>query len=135
MRANRLKTAFLIVCFSVGLYFGFVSDRPMLFPSWAAPAFLVFLIVGSVAYWRVLDETAREAHKFSWYWGSSIGVALVIAVWLLDRSGLNFIQSLADAGTLGADPSEAFTNGAYTILILQTVIYAFVWGGWWLRMR
>ncbi|MEL7016871.1 MAG: hypothetical protein AAGK60_12515 [Pseudomonadota bacterium] len=101
MRICRLKTAFLVICFVLSLGLGLASDSLMAFPSWLAPVFLVFLTGGSVFYWRSLDETAREAHKFSWYWGSSIGVGLVIAAWLLDRSGLNFIDAMANAGTLG----------------------------------
>ncbi len=33
-------------------------------------------LLGAVSYWRRLDEAAREAHKFAWYWGGSVGVEL-----------------------------------------------------------
>ncbi|MEM6904214.1 MAG: hypothetical protein AAF556_13335, partial [Pseudomonadota bacterium] len=127
--------AILLICFLLGVGLGIAGKSLAALPTWIAPAFLVTVGAASIYYWRTLDETARKAHKFSWYWGSTIGIATVIVLVLLDRSGLNFIQSLADAGTLGENSSEAFINGAYAIFLLQTVTSAGVWGIWWLRMR
>ncbi len=81
-------------------------------------------------YWKRLDEAAREAHKFAWYWGGSLGLAV---------SGVlvGVLSGGVDASTLlwpgfEADASGYLMTGAIAVVAAQLVGYVLVWAGWWL---
>lgn len=95
----------------------------------AAMALLYSSIVFTLAYWRHLDEAAREAHKWAWYWGGSLGIipGFFIATWG---------DSVARAGGLGfTEPGELIEFGVVTILLSMLVGYLLAWGVWWSRKR
>ena len=94
-------------------------------------AVLVLGLVSTVSYWRRLDEAAREAHKFAWYWGGSTGVAiaLVIAV-VLSQTDLLAV-GFAGSTTTG----ELVSLGMMAAMGLQAACYLAVWAGWWLSKR
>ena len=84
-------------------------------------------------WWKGLDEAAREAHKWAWWWGSTFGIAaggvvLLTGMVVIDPDQLR--TSLADY-----DPIDLVQGGAFTVLILQTLGYAFAWVFWWARHR
>ena len=81
-------------------------------------------------YWRRIDEAAREAHKWAWFWGGNI--ALIPAV-------LGFVALLErpDLGTpllpgLEATPAHYVATGGVLVLGLLLVGYGLAWVGWWL---
>jgi hypothetical protein len=37
-------------------------------PPWMIAVVLVFAVAATIWIWRALDEAAREAHKWAWYW-------------------------------------------------------------------
>ena len=96
--------------------------------------FALGLAAGSLwfcfAYWKRLDEAAREAHKFAWYWGGSLGLAASgLLVGLLARG--------ADARAFlwpgfEADATGYLMTGALAVVTAQVIGYVLVWAGWWL---
>lgn len=83
----------------------------------------------TLAYWRSLDEAAREAQKWAWFWGGSGG----LAVGLLAIS----FQSHVIAGFLPPDPSpeRLMVAGASTVALAQLVAFFLAWAIWWWRRR
>ena len=83
----------------------------------------------TLAYWRSLDEAAREAQKWAWFWGGSGGLALgFLAV---------SFQWRALASLLPADPSpeRLMVAGAVTVALAQLVGFFLAWALWWWRRR
>jgi hypothetical protein len=98
--------------------------------------FLLFVVIlgvfigwTSIIYWRRLDEAAREAHKFAWYWGGSTGL-------LLCGGAVVLLGEYSDKAWLwpGLDPSPVnyLYTGIMTALFTQIICYGIVWAGWWL---
>ncbi|MDI1364904.1 MAG: hypothetical protein PSX79_08575 [bacterium] len=84
----------------------------------------------TVIYWRNVDEAAREAHKFAWFWGGSGGLLLALPILaLLDTPKL---EALFGAG---GDPARWVWLGVFGLLLLQLAGYGLVWAGWWLIRR
>jgi hypothetical protein len=95
----------------------------------------VSLIVSpaAVLYWRRLDEAAREAHKFAWYWGGSAGIVLVLAAYLALTAPAG---AQIPVDVLGAtEPRELFALGMMATLAAQIVGYLVAWVGWWAVRR
>ena len=85
--------------------------------------------VFAVLSWRNLDEAAREAHKWAWYWGGSLAIipGFIFA---------SLSSSVEWAGRLSLrTPGELVQFGALTVLASMLVGYLIAWGVWWLRTR
>jgi hypothetical protein len=80
----------------------------------------------TLIYWRNVDEAAREAHKFAWFWGGSGGMLLGLPIMILTTSAK--LEALFGAH----EPSEWVMGGLLAMLVLQLVGYGLVWAGWWL---
>lgn len=125
-----------VVMASSGLLLGF-GARAVNLSGGALVAMVAFLVVaagfGAVVYWRRLDEAAREAHKFAWYWGGSFGmaIAIVLAV-ILTRGGLD-TQLVHMSEARGAGNFVGF--GMMAAMGVQAVCYLVVWAGWWISKR
>lgn len=102
---------------------------PASFLGYALLALAPVMIVISVVYWRNIDEAAREAHKFAWFWGGS--GSILIAAPLAMLVGDARLIALAGQHT----PSEWFAIGVFSLLVVQLTAYALVWAIWWLRQR
>jgi hypothetical protein len=84
----------------------------------------------TVIYWRNVDEAAREAHKFAWFWGGSGGLLLALPILaLLDTPTLEAL------GGGGRDPAQWVCLGVFGLMLLQMAGYGLVWAGWWLSRR
>ena len=94
---------------------------------WVVAAAVGLGIWGSLAVWRILDEAAREAHKWAWYWGSSLGVVLALPLFILGEQSADYRARLG----IGA----GFDDGVMTVLGLEVVCYALAWVFWWARRR
>lgn len=80
-----------------------------------------------IGWWRSLDEAAREAHKWAWWWGSTAGLAVgSVALYTL-------IYSAPEA--LTAAPKDLLLGGATFVVVVQTLGYAVAWAFWWLKRR
>ena len=136
-RRRRLPTwqfyallfAGVVVLAIVGsLSHGFHNDSDA---SGYAPWFVALMLLVSGAMtlliWRRLDEAAREAHKWAWYWGGSAGLIAVLAMLLL---GDRIFDTAAIIGL-----TNSFESGIIAVLILQVVGYLIAWAYWWLRRR
>lgn len=102
---------------------------PASFMGYALLAVAPFMIVASVIYWRNIDEAAREAHKFAWFWGGSGSILLAAPLAML--VGDRRLTALAGEHS----PSEWFAIGVFSLLVFQLTAYVLVWAGWWLRQR
>lgn len=89
----------------------------------------IVLTVASVIYWRNLDEAAREAHKFAWFWGGSASLALTLPILPL----LNTARLEAMFGP--HPPGDWVIGGVLGLLGLQVAAYGLAWIGWWLVRR
>lgn len=104
-----------------------VPSRPVLFVG--ALVFLAIISVATVIYWRSIDEAAREAHKFAWFWGANGGMLVVIPLCAL-------IGSERLVAVMGERTPGGWTLfGMLAVLAAQIIGYGLVWAGWWLRQR
>ncbi|ATC32454.1 hypothetical protein CA606_08890 [Caulobacter vibrioides] len=102
---------------------------PASFLGYGLLALAPVMLVISVIYWRNIDEAAREAHKFAWFWGGS--GAILIAAPLAMLVGDARLTALAGPHS----PSEWFAIGVFSLLVFQLAAYGLVWAIWWLRQR
>lgn len=88
------------------------------------------MIAGTVWWWRRADEAVREAHKWAWYWGGSIGMCVGLGALLL-------------AGAYGGDQpvpatlsfGDVLLAGAMLVLAPMLIGYGVAWFAWWLSKR
>lgn len=86
-----------------------------------------------IYWWSRLDEAAREAHKWAWWWGGTSGTALGgVALIVLERAVLT---GPLQAGRLLGQPLDSMAVGALLLILLQAAGYALAWAAWWLRRR
>lgn len=103
-----------------------------------ATAVLMALVLGagvgvSALWWRRLDEAAREAHKWAWYWGGSLGMVVgLVGVLTLSARAVDISPLFRP----DMRPVDLIVAGMMSILVFQIVGYALAWAWWWLgRMR
>lgn len=84
---------------------------------------------GAILYWRAIDEAAREAHKFAWFWGGSNTILLALPLPFL----------IGDARLVALfgqrSPTEWLAIGVVGLIVVQMIGYGLVWAAWWLRQR
>ena len=87
-------------------------------------------ILAACAYWwKSADEAVREAHKFSWFWGSCFGLALLLPGLIVMSQAPELVDRIRPAGY----PQVAF--GVLLTLLLQLTGYLATWAVWWVRRR
>lgn len=110
------------------------------FGAWpGTTGFLLTLLVNTVAlgaavlvgvwWWRGIDEAAREAHKWAWWWGGCSGL-FVGAIFLLTA-----LNRPAEAELGGLDINQIFAAGMVVILLCQVIGYGIAWAVWWAQRR
>jgi hypothetical protein len=103
-------------------------------PAWAQLTMILAVFAGATAFtigwWKLLDEVAKEAHKFAWYWGGSAGLTVAGAVMLLVDSARIPVPHMILSGQ-----HTDFTVGAATVMFAQLAGYAVAWVGWWWSHR
>lgn len=111
---------------------GAVSVLSLTTMAWA----ITFTMLG----WRRLDETAKEAHKFAWFWGSLALPALMLACLFTPLPTLvreqiveSFFTANPDTGWQPA--SYGFLAGVLAAALAQIAGWAIVWTGWWIARR
>lgn len=132
-----LVVALFVLGVGAGIGAAFLSDQPGVGGLVGSGAFLIAVmaavLVITMWWWRRLDEAAREAHKWAWYWGGSagmaVGLALLLTVTTRNVDLSRFVAADASAGDL-------ILGGMMSILLFQLAGYTLAWGWWWLaRMR
>lgn len=96
-----------------------------------AAGLAVFLGLHTLYWWRSLDEAAKEAHKWAWWWGGNLGfivggAAVVIAA----LNGVHLLPARVphtDAVLIAA--------GLIAALAAQAVGYGAAWCFWWAARR
>ena len=96
-----------------------------------AAGLTVFLVLHTLYWWRSLDEAAKEAHKWAWWWGGNLGfivggAAVVIAA----LNGVHLLPARVphtDAALIALGVIAAFAA--------QAVGYGVAWCGWWVARR
>lgn len=131
----------VVVLFVLGLVggigSGFLSDQPGVGGLIGSGLFIVAVMAATLAvtvwWWRRLDEAAREAHKWAWYWGGSAGMMLGMAAVLTLATRDVDIERFLPADT---NTGDLIVGGMLSILLFQLAGYTLAWGWWWLaRMR
>lgn len=120
--------------FAMGILLGVQEGAGIQMPDWLRFGVIAAAVIAgtvfSLRWWRLLDEVAREAHKFAWYWGGSAGIAF---------GGLMIILVDADKITLPARvgdlAGDSFAAGAVMVMVAQLVGYLVAWVGWWWSRR
>lgn len=84
---------------------------------------------------RSIDEAAREAHKWAWYWGGSSGMAVGGVLVMLAALPQAAQVSIPTWFIERADPAAYAATGAFGMLTLMIIGYAIAWGWWWLARR
>ena len=103
-------------------------------------ALTLFIIAGGLAglpvlliftrrYWIRLDEAAKEAQKWAFYWGGSVGMGLGLGL-VLTGDAVGLARRL---GFHGEEGMLAF--GALMVAGFQLVGFLVGWGWWWFRKR
>jgi hypothetical protein len=88
-----------------------------------------------VAWMARIDEAAREAHKASWFYGGSGGLA-VGGVFIILASTPPAARLTLPAWFDGrTDPAAYAATGAVGLMTLMLIGYGVVWGWWWLARR
>lgn len=87
----------------------------------------------TIIWWRGADEAVREAHKWSWFWGGSVGMVLTFALLGADAVFDGAWLSPFLNGTLTL--ADAFRGGIFMVLSLMTAGYVIVWALWWLKRK
>jgi len=84
-------------------------------------------------WWKGLDEAAREAHKWAWWWGSTFSLAIGGVIFLTFLTTLDSDQ--AQAALDGTSAVDLLYGGAMGTLAVQCAGYFIAWAVWWLRRR
>jgi len=116
----------------VAVGFGSTSPVGLLIAAVGGTVGMLIAIWATLMWWNTLDEAAREAHKWAWWWGSNGGIAFggiaAITLFSTARGG----QALA---SLGSDPVDLLLLGGFICAMFQVFGYALAWAGWWLARR
>lgn len=80
-------------------------------------------------YWRGIDEAAREAQKWAWFWGGTFGMAVGALALLLPQFGL------AQLAPAGASPADLMGFGAVVMVATQLTGFLVAWIFWWWGRR
>jgi hypothetical protein len=139
---------FLVISLLAGLVLGFIdgyaeaSGRPKVFAGvnfiWMFGTVAIVLAIISFAYgafWmKSIDEAAQEAHKWSWYWGGSAGLAVGMAAFVVSLAPTTAQWSVPTIHGR-TDPVAYAASGAVGLILLLTIGYGIAWAWWWFSRR
>ncbi len=143
MTAEGLKRLYLGYIVAAALVGGITSGSfvaGLVEPELAIKLFLAFFCFTFVVglplmwvWWRKVDEAVREAHKWAWFWGGSIGIMLGIflAAANVFMNG-QLVATLLVSSGFGAYPFEA---GLIAMTMLVAYGYMAAWALWWWKHR
>src|SRR5436190_19665627 len=91
-------------------------------------------LVATCNYWRSIDEAAREAQKWAWFWGGSMGMALgvlAIAIGFVRPEWFDIAAMLPEHATA----LSGIFYGAMAMVAAQFAGFLLAWAYWWARRR
>ena len=94
------------------------------------PITMSIVLAICVVWWRRLDEAAREAHKWAWWWGGTVGTAMA-GVFLVMVTTFKDGEAVLPI----APPADLIFLGGVGVLFCQAVGYGVAWAAWWLQRR
>ena len=131
----------LIIAFVAGFMQGYAGREPdfaAAFPAIVSPliiGLMVTALIGTLVWMRLIDEAAREAHKFAWYWGGLSGLAAGgVFVILATLPQAAAFDAQATFG-IRDDPAAYMALGATLLAAVMTAGYLVAWAAWWLKRR
>ena len=135
LTANQILLLILLLALALGVASGALDrateDRFDL-SVWGMVAGFPLVLALTVMWWLRLDEAAREAHKWAWYWGATGGILASFPLLM----GVSAAKVVSFAGRIGMSrPEELVAFGVLAVLTLQLVGYGLAWAAWWLRRR
>ena len=130
-----------VIAFVAGFMQGYAGKEPDI--GSAVPAIVSPIIVGAMVtalvvalvWMRFIDEAAREAHKFAWYWGGLSGLAtggVFVILATLPQAAAFDAQAIFGVRD---DPAAYMALGAALLAAVMTAGYLVAWAAWWLRHR
>jgi len=134
-RPAVLMMLIVLVSLGAGFSVGFFEEENPDLGTMIFAALMIVLLPICCYYWRRLDETAREAHKFAWYWGSSVAILGIVVVYAIALFGVGAAGEMPSFYASSKVPEDAFVDGAIFVFMSQVVAYGVLWIVWWVRMR
>lgn len=131
----------LVMAFIAGFMQGHAGMEPDI--GAAVPMIVSPLIIGAMVtalvvalvWMRFIDEAAREAHKFAWYWGGLSGLAtggVFVILATLPQTASFDAQAMFGVRN---DPAAYMALGATLLAAVMTAGYLVAWAAWWLKRR
>ena len=105
---------------------------------WPMLALLVVFCALALLEFLTFDEIAKRAHYIAWYWGSLLGLVVVVAIQLLFAfTGEPFalVQAMLVRWSGDADPMTSFLSGMMVTPVLMAAGFFIVRLIDWLRSR
>lgn len=131
--------AFFLILFILGMAVSYGSTSARTSASLLMGGVAVILMTGAfwtgVIWMRSIDEAAREAHKWAWYWGGTAGMALGGVLMLLSVIPRETPVQIPLVLGETADPAGYAASGAFALMMLMSLGYSVAWAIWWLRHR
>ncbi len=134
-RPAVLMVLIFLVSLGAGFALGFFEEENPDLGTMIFAALMIVLLPICCYYWRRLDETAREAHKFAWYWGSSVAILAIVFVFAIAMFGVGAAGEMPAFFPEDKSSEDAFVEGAIFVFMSQVVAYGVLWIVWWVRMR
>jgi hypothetical protein len=143
MKTKTLQSAYFsyaLICALIGGVVGLLIATGRLEALSALKMFMGFFSLSFLIampllliWWKRVDEAVKEAHKWAWFWGGSIG--MMLAIWVLTLNV--FVEGRLFAGMLAEWHLEAYglELGAVGTLLVMSYSYIFAWAFWWWKRR
>jgi len=98
---------------------------------------LVMIAPLSLLWVESLDEVARQAHYWAWFWGCALGVTTMTVLAVIVHSGLwaPGLDAALTAWRGEASAQSGFLLGLLTTPVLCVIGFACFWVVYWLRRR
>ena len=100
-----------------------------------AVVYMLIAMWSSLKWMSAIDEAAREAHKWAWFWGGSsgmvVGGAFIILASMPQAAAIRIPAWYAER----TDPVAYAATGAFAMLTLMLIGYGVAWAWWWLGRR
>jgi len=112
--------------------------KPLLMP--LAGICTLWAVALTVYHWKRLDEAARAAHRWAWYWGGSSGLALAMVTVGLSTTWPDLGAAFTSLATYfqgpkwTAEQGHLFFGVVFTAM-MQGLGFLGAWLFWWIAKR